>query len=123
MVFNYTLLEIIGSIFTILAFILIFMSSIKLFRSHHIPGTKLIFYSIIFTLVGTVISLGYMLLAEGEENYILEAAISLLVGIAFFIGSYGFWNLSKFIVNANKSFNTSSPDLRPKNQASGRAAS
>jgi len=100
-VFNYTSLEIIGGIFTVLAFIFIIMSSIKLFRSHHIPGAKLIFYSIICTIIGTVISLGYMLVAEGEDSYVFEAVISLVIGIAFFIGSYGFWNLSKFIANEN----------------------
>ena len=102
MVFNYTLLEIIGSIFTIMAFILIFISIIKLFRSHNIPGTKLMFYSIIFTLVSTVISLGYIMLSDSEEIYLLDATLSLLVGIAFFVGAIGFWNLSKFITKSNK---------------------
>ena len=58
----------------IVAFIFIIFSSIKLLRGNNIPGAKLIFYSIIFTFIGTVISVFYALVLNIEENIIIEAA-------------------------------------------------
>ena len=102
--FRYLLLEGIGAIFTIVAFIFIIFSSIKLLRGNNIPGAKLIFYSIIFTFIGTVISVFYALVLNIEENIIIEAIINIFLGVMFLMGSYGFWCLVKFTIkqSANK---------------------
>ena len=93
------LLEGIGALFTIIAFILILIASIKLFRRNNIPGAKLIFYSIICTIIVAVISVSYTSIFDIEENYVVEALLNIFLAILFFIGSYGFWSLVKYSVS------------------------
>ena len=60
--------------------------------------------AIIFTIIGTVVSVFYALVLNIEENIIIEAIINIFLGAMFFMGSYGFWYLVKFAIkqSANK---------------------
>ena len=103
-IFDYLFLEGIGMLFTIAAIILIIVSSIKLLRSVKIPGSKLIFSSIILTILGAIISVLIEYYAVSENIYLYDATINMFLGGVFFMGSYGFLRVCNFITNnyANK---------------------
>jgi len=103
------LLEGIGVIITVIAFVLILITSIKLFRGNNIPGSKLIFYSIIGTLVGTVLSATQDLIFHDEGNYIFSALVNICLAVLFLVGAYGFLSLAKYTVNNNAN-NAPPPD-------------
>ena len=103
------LLEGIGVIITIIAFVVILITSIKLFRGNNIPGSKLIFYSIIGTLVGAVLSATQDLIFYDEGNYIFAAMVNIFLAVLFLVGAYGFLSLAKYTVNKS-AHNAPPPD-------------
>ena len=96
---EYLLLEGIGLIFIIIAFVLIIASSIKLIRKSNIPGSRLIFISIILTIIGTVLSAIIEYYFIDENIYIYDAALNMYLGAAFFLGSYGFFKVCNHVTN------------------------
>jgi len=95
-----TLISFLEALFIVIALIYILVASIKLVMAKNIPGSKLLFSTILFTLFGAVASAGYSYASE-EGNYLIEAVIDMTLGFAFFIGALGFWRLSKFAINAS----------------------
>lgn len=105
------LVNFLDALFIVIALIYVLIASIKLVMAKKIPGSKLIFGTIIFTLFGAIASAGYPYIVE-EDNVLMEAAIDLALGIAFFIGALGFWRLSKFAIgtSADTSLNQTRAD-------------
>ncbi len=95
---RYVLLEGIGALFTIIGLIIIVLATIKLYRGKSVPGVKLIFYSMIFHFLGALMSV-YPYVLDIDENEFIEAAINIVLGVAFVAGSVGFWRLAKYVVN------------------------
>ena len=106
--YEYLILEGIGVLFTLAAFIIILVASIKLIKGNNVPGAKLIISSIITTLIFALISASYAILLDIEESTTFEAILNIILGIVFFVGALGFLQLSKFAVNinANKAIKT-----------------
>jgi len=103
--FDYSIFNLIGILFSIIAFIIIFNSSIKLSLTCNIPGTKLIFYSMVTLLSCIVIYLFYVSLQDDANQYIIEAIIISLESAAMIIGAYGYKKLVKFIINEHANNN------------------
>lgn len=99
--FEYLILEGIGVLFTLAAFIIIIISSIKLIRGNSVPGARLIIVSIIFTLIFALISASYAIVLDIKESTTIEAIMNIVLGILFFVGAIGFLHLSKFAVSAS----------------------
>lgn len=103
MVFNDVLglliLESIGILITLLALGLILGTSFRLLRSNNIPGAKYIFYSIIGSFFGALLSGSQYLIYGDEENYIFDAIVGVYLAVAFLGGAYGFWRLGKHVIH------------------------
>ena len=93
------LLEGVGILITVSAFMLILVASIKLIRGTNLPGTRLIFYSIIGSILGALLSASQIVLFGDDGNYILESVISIILSVIFFVGAYGFLSLARYLAN------------------------
>ena len=89
----------IAAIITVVAIVILFIASIKIYKAGNIPGSKLILGSLIGSIVVPIISL-----LPDEENNIIMGIIEVLIAIIFLLGVLGFLKLSKYIYekNANK---------------------
>ena len=105
---EYFIYEGVGLLFTLAAFVLIVVASIKLFRGNNVPGAKLILTSLVLTIIFAFISASYSMVLEVDENLIVEAILNIILGVLFFVGAFGFFKLSKFAVEscANKALNS-----------------
>lgn len=90
------LLEGIGAMLGLTAFIYILVASIRLVRTDAVPGARLMLGAIVFTLAGALLSGVYPYAIE--ENALVDAAISLVSGAALFAGSFGFWRLARHVI-------------------------
>ncbi len=98
---QYVLLEGVGAILTVCGIIIIMIASIKLIRSNAIPGAKLVFWSILLTILFSLISVAYIYVVEISDTLVLEASLSILLGLLFVGGAYGFLKMANFIVRLN----------------------
>ncbi len=94
-------------IFLLLSFISIFfilLASFKLFRTKNIPGSKLIFFAVIGSLVIAVLPEPEEFFAVEKDGLIFEIIINIFNSFLFLMGAYGFWCLAKYvgISNANR---------------------
>lgn len=106
MILSVALLNFLEGLFVVIALIYVLIASIKLVVAKNIPGSKLIFGTIVFTFLVAAVSALYPYFVE-EDNVLLDVAINFVLGVAFFVGAFGFWRLSKFSasVSANISLN------------------
>lgn len=106
MILSVALVNFLEALIIVIALIYVLMASIKLVMAKNIPGSKLIFGTVIFTIFGAIASAGYRYFVE-EDSVLIEASIDLVLGIAFFNGALGFWRISKFAIStsANTSLN------------------
>ena len=91
-----------GILFTIISAIFILIGSFKLFKAKNIPGSKLIFFSVISAIL--IIFIPDPELMEGENKLMLLAAETILISILMLAGAYGFFLLANHTTsnNANK---------------------
>jgi len=103
-IMDFLFLEGIGLLFTLAALVLIIVSSIKLISKSKAPGSKLIFSSVILTIIGTILSILMDYYFIEESSYIYTALINIYLAVVFFIGSLGFLRVCNHVikVSANK---------------------
>ena len=95
-----------GILFTIISAIFILLGSFKLFKTKNIPGSKLIFFSVISAIL--TIFIPDPELMEGKNQLILLGAESIVISLLMLAGAYGFFLLANFTAsnNANKAIKT-----------------
>jgi hypothetical protein len=110
--FHWLLLEGIGVLFTLAAFAFIVLASIKLLRGDDIPGARAIFWAMVVTFAGALMSAIYTHVLDVEENIYIEASFSIVLGAAFLGGALGFWRLAKYVASmgANPPLNRTRAD-------------
>ena len=91
-----------GILFTIISAIFFVVGSFKLFKTKNVPGSKLIFYSIIGSIL--TIFIPEPELMEGEYQLILLGAETIVTSLLMLSLAYGFFLLANHIAsnNANK---------------------
>lgn len=100
-------LESVGLVLSVVAFIIILVAGIKLFRHKPIPGVGLIFYSLIGTLIGVIFYGLYPFLVEEGGSYLLYTLFDIVLAILFLMGAIGFWRLVKYVISKNAGEETS----------------
>ena len=95
--------EVVAVIISLVAIVILFIASIKIYKSGNIPGKKLILGSLIGSIIIPIISM-----FPDEENNIIMGSIDVLLSAIFLLGVLGFLRLSKYIYehNANKAIKT-----------------
>ena len=92
----------IGILLTIISGIFILIGSFKLFKTKNIPGSKLIFFSVIGAIL--TIFIPDPELMEGENQLILLGVETIAISLLMLAGAYGFFLLANHTAsnNANK---------------------
>ena len=101
--FDIFIFEVIEVLLLLIALIIIFIASIKLFRKNDIPNSKLLLIGFLGSVVGVLLPLletFYII----EESTLFNSLINVYLGIMFIVGAYGFWCLVNYSLNksANK---------------------
>lgn len=83
------------------SFIFILIASIKLFKSNHIPGSKLIFIAVIGLIIVSIASILTSELLFGDVRLIYEMVINLTESLLLLVGAYGFWCFVNYYTKIN----------------------
>ena len=101
--FDILIFEAIEILMLLIALIIIFVASIKLFRNKDIPNSKLLLIGFLGSVVGVLLPLletFYII----EESALFNSIVNVYLGAMFIVGAYGFWCLVNYSLNksANK---------------------
>ena len=89
-------------IITIVSYIVLLVSIVKLYKIGTIPGSGKLLTFIIGVVIMFLLSLIYLYVYEDYESSTLDQAIEVTYALITAVGAYGFFELTRHIKNANK---------------------